>query len=178
MFKAAASPVLLSLQPPDASSAVVTNALRSSLASSKGTKHGSVLGSFLADTLSPLPAAAALLQYTLPNTFDVIPLLVHITGGFVQHKKSEAVALVTVQWHVPRELKQQPAGEGRMTACCLVLIILLSCAMSQLLNLQHDAACCRQVADPAAESTHSSVLRQRRRILSALLKPSELYMLE
>eukprot|EP00775_Hariotina_reticulata_P010746 gene10746-10902_t len=107
--KALSGSVLFKVQPPDEPSAMVINSLCSSLASSKGTKHGAVLGSFLADTLSPLPAAAALLQYSLPATFEVIPLLVRITGGFVEHKNGAAVALVTVQWHVPREVKQQPA---------------------------------------------------------------------
>lgn len=117
-------PLLWSLQPPDKPSAMVVNSLRSSLASSKGTKHGAVLGSFLADTLSPLPAAAALLQYNLPATFEVMPLLVRITGGFVEHKNGAAVALVTVQWHVPREVKQQPAGEGVAGSCWMLILLL------------------------------------------------------
>lgn len=53
------------LQAPEGADALLRTALKCCLAADKGTKHGPVLGSFLADTLSPLPAAAPLLEVSL-----------------------------------------------------------------------------------------------------------------
>lgn len=105
--KALAGSTPFKLQAPEAADPLVCTALKCCLAAERGTKHGPVLGSFLADTLSPLPAAAPLLQYNLPASYDVLPLMARMTAGLVQHKKNTAVALVSLQWHVPRELEQQ-----------------------------------------------------------------------
>jgi hypothetical protein len=50
------------LQAPEGADPLLRSALKCCLAADKGTKHGPVLGSFLADTLSPLPAITPLLQ--------------------------------------------------------------------------------------------------------------------
>lgn len=55
-------------------------------------------------------ALLLLLQYNLPASYDVLPLMVRMTAGLVAHRKSSAVALLSLQWHVPRELKQQAKG--------------------------------------------------------------------
>jgi hypothetical protein len=51
------------------------------------------------------------LQYNLPASYDVLPLMARMTGGLVSHRKKEAVALLSLQWHVPREVKQPVKGE-------------------------------------------------------------------
>jgi hypothetical protein len=57
-------------------------ALRAARASLKGTRPGPELGTFLADTLSPLPPSAPLLVYQLPAACSgVMPLLVQMTVG-------------------------------------------------------------------------------------------------
>lgn len=53
-------------QPPEGADPRVRTALKCCLAAERGTKHGPAIGTFLADTLSPLPAAAALLQVRGP----------------------------------------------------------------------------------------------------------------
>jgi hypothetical protein len=105
--KALAGSTPFRLQAPEGADPLLRSALKCCLAADKGTKHGPVLGSFLADTLSPLPAITPLLQYNLPASYDVLPLMARMTAGLVAHKKKSAVALLSLQWHVPRELKQQ-----------------------------------------------------------------------
>jgi hypothetical protein len=56
---------LPALQAPEGADALLCTALKCCLAADKGTRHGAVLGSFLADTLSPLPAVAPLLEVSL-----------------------------------------------------------------------------------------------------------------
>jgi hypothetical protein len=51
------------------------------------------------------------LQYNLPASYDVLPLMARMTAGLVAHKKAEAVALLSLQWHVPREVKQPVKGK-------------------------------------------------------------------
>lgn len=53
---------LAAVQAPEGADQLVRTALKCCLAADKGTKFGPVLGSFLADTLSPLPASTPLLQ--------------------------------------------------------------------------------------------------------------------
>jgi hypothetical protein len=50
-------------------------------------------------------------QYNLPASYDVLPLMARMTARLVSHKKNTAVALLSLQWHVPRELKQQAKGK-------------------------------------------------------------------
>jgi hypothetical protein len=54
--------LLCCVQAPEGADQLVRTALKCCLAADKGTKFGPVLGSFLADTLSPLPASTPLLQ--------------------------------------------------------------------------------------------------------------------
>lgn len=49
-------------------------------------------------------------QYNLPASFDVLPVMARMAVGLVQHRKNTAVALLSLQWHVPREFKQQAKG--------------------------------------------------------------------
>lgn len=53
---------LAAVQAPEGADQLVCTALKCCLAADKGTKFGPVLGTFLADTLSPLPASTPLLQ--------------------------------------------------------------------------------------------------------------------
>lgn len=80
--------LLLQLPQPNEDELVVKDqstlvaALRAARASLKGTRPGPELGTFLADTLSPLPPAAPLLVYQLPAACSgVMPLLVQMTVG-------------------------------------------------------------------------------------------------
>jgi hypothetical protein len=65
-------------------------------------------------------------QYKLPASYDVLPLMARMTARLVSHKKNTAVALLSLQWHVPRELKQQAKGKphtvsrtGAMECACM-----------------------------------------------------------
>eukprot|EP00878_Enallax_costatus_P034901 GHUV01038844.1.p1 GENE.GHUV01038844.1~~GHUV01038844.1.p1 ORF type:complete len:430 (+),score=127.81 GHUV01038844.1:269-1558(+) len=98
------------LQAPEEADHLVTTALKCALASEKGTRGGPLLGTFIADTLSPLPASAPVLQYNLPATYGVLPLMARMSGGVVEQQSGAAVVLLTVQYHVPREIKQQVKG--------------------------------------------------------------------
>jgi hypothetical protein len=70
----------------------------------------------LAAPRAPLPAAPCSLslpsctQYSLPASYNVQPLMARMTAGLVQHGRGAAVVLVTLQWHVPRELRLAPKG--------------------------------------------------------------------
>uniref|UniRef100_A0A383W124 MHD domain-containing protein n=1 Tax=Tetradesmus obliquus TaxID=3088 RepID=A0A383W124_TETOB len=119
--KALAGSTPFKLQAPEAPHPLVAAALKCALASERGTRHGAELGSFLADTLSPLPAAAALLQYSLPAHFGVQPLMARLSAGWVEqprkHKQQQqqqqgaaAVVLLSVQYHIPREFQLAAAG--------------------------------------------------------------------
>ncbi|KAF8065809.1 hypothetical protein HT031_002869 [Scenedesmus sp. PABB004] len=107
--KALAGSTPFQLQPPEGVHPAVATALKAALSSARGTRHGALLGTFLADTLSPLPAAAPLLAYALPASFGVQPLMARLTVGWVEaarraaQQPPRAVALLTLQWHVPRE---------------------------------------------------------------------------
>jgi hypothetical protein len=69
-------------------------ALRAARASLKGTRPGPELGTFLADTLSPLPPAAPLLVYQLPAACSgVMPLLVQMTVGLSSRPAVAAAAM-------------------------------------------------------------------------------------
>eukprot|EP00879_Flechtneria_rotunda_P026706 GHRR01028526.1.p1 GENE.GHRR01028526.1~~GHRR01028526.1.p1 ORF type:complete len:252 (+),score=71.46 GHRR01028526.1:975-1730(+) len=103
--KALSGSIPFQLQPPEHTDPAVATALKCALASERGVKVGQLLGSFLADTLSCLPASSALLQYHLPATFSVLPLLVRMTGGHVEQKNGAGVALLTVQYQLPREFE-------------------------------------------------------------------------
>jgi hypothetical protein len=92
------------------------------LSSERGTRYGQELGTFLADTLSPLPAAAALLQYSLPAHFGVQPLMARLSAGWVeqpnkqqlkkqQQQGAAAVVLLSLQYHIPREFQLAARGE-------------------------------------------------------------------
>lgn len=65
---------------------------------------------------TPLPPTdfdtlcAACLQYSLPSSYDVLPLMARMAAGLVAQGKGSAVALLSLQWHVPQELKQQAKG--------------------------------------------------------------------
>jgi hypothetical protein len=112
------------MQAPEAPHPLVACALKCALSSERGTRYGQELGTFLADTLSPLPAAAALLQYSLPAHFGVQPLLARLSAGWVEQPKTQqqakkqqqqqgaaAVVLLSVQYHIPREFQLVASGE-------------------------------------------------------------------
>lgn len=102
---------LLAAQAPEEPDHLIFTALKCALLSEKGGRIGPVLGTFIADTLSPLPAAAAVLQYNLPATYSVLPLMARVSGGVVEQQGGAAVALLTVQYHVPREVQQAMQGK-------------------------------------------------------------------
>jgi hypothetical protein len=118
------------VQAPEAPHPLVASALKCAISSERGTRYGQELGTFLADTLSPLPAAAALLQYSLPAHFGVQPLMARLCAGWVEQAKRQqqqpkkqqqqggaaAVVLLSVQYHIPREFQLAANGES---ACCL-----------------------------------------------------------
>lgn len=87
-----------SVQAPEGAGPLLCTALKCCLAADKGTRHGPVLGSFLADTLSPLPAITPLLQvWSVYCTACVRPwsrmwriLSVRISSGM--HSDSPSVA--------------------------------------------------------------------------------------
>lgn len=101
----------VSVQAAEEANYQVTTALKCALASEKGARGGPLLGTFIADTLSPLPASAPVLQYYLPATFGVLPLMARMSGGVVEQTSGAAVVLLTVQYHVPREIKQTITGD-------------------------------------------------------------------
>jgi hypothetical protein len=57
-------------------------------------------------------------QYSLPASFDVLPLMARMTAGVVQRatKGAAAVVLITLHWQVPRELRLPPKGEEAAVA--------------------------------------------------------------
>jgi len=88
--------------------AVLWSALHTSSYSSASVHHHEVMiVRVLCGMLLHLPCCS---QYNLPASYDVLPLMARMTAGLVQHKKNTAVALVSLQWHVPRELEQQAKG--------------------------------------------------------------------
>lgn len=87
---------------------VLWSALHTCFFSSAFTQpHQAMIVRVLCGVLLHLPCCS---QYNLPASYDVLPLMARMTAGLVQHKKNTAVALVSLQWHVPRELKQQAKG--------------------------------------------------------------------
>ena len=92
-------------------------ALKCALASDRGTRHGPEIGSFVADTLSPLPAVSPLLMYRLPAAASgPLPLLVQMSVGLIGHTKGRkegelGVVLVSVNFTVAKELTVAPQGE-------------------------------------------------------------------
>lgn len=102
-------------QAPEDPPPLLSAALKCALASERGTRHGQTLGTFLADTLSPLPVSAALLQYSLPPTYGTLPLMARLAAGWVEQKQGVAVALLTVQYHIPREFQLAAKGEALAT---------------------------------------------------------------
>jgi hypothetical protein len=107
------------LQAPEEPHPLVASALKCALSNERGTRYGQELGTFLADTLSPLPAAEALLQYNLPAHFGVQPLMARLSAGWVEQPKKQqqkqqgaaAVVLLSLQYHVPREFQLAAAGK-------------------------------------------------------------------
>ena len=69
------------------------------------------------------PLLMLLLQYHLPASYDVLPLMARMTGGLVQQQQGGAVVLLSLQWHVPRELKQQAKGEEGCAVYCVFVCV-------------------------------------------------------
>ncbi len=117
------------LTPPDFPDSMLRSALKCARAADRGTKPGAEFGILMADAISPLPASAALLSYSLPATAGVqAPLLVRLGAAALALRGGGVGVLLTLQCAVSAEVGRTFRGGCR---CVLRLVrgrCLVSCA--------------------------------------------------